>query len=92
MNFLDTTVYKGKRFDRNLILDFKTYIKSTNTFQYLDHSSAHNPSVFKGFIKGETIRHVRNTTDTAACNEILNEFKLNLKKRGYSRIEINQII
>lgn len=62
------------------------YIKSTNTLQYLDRRSAHNPSVFKGFIKGETIRHVRNTTDTTSRNEILNEIKLNLKKRGYTII------
>ena len=92
MYFLDTTVYTGSRFEANRILDFKTYIKPTNTFQYLDRKSAHNPSVFKGFIKGETIRHMRNTSDADVFQEILNDFKTKLRKRGCSDDEINQNI
>lgn len=92
INFLDTTVFKGNRFQSNLILDFKTYIKPTNTFQYLERSSAHNSSVFKGFIKGETIRHLRNTSNENTLLSILREFEMHLLKRGYSEKEIKTSI
>lgn len=88
INFLDTTVFKGNRFKTSLILDFKTYIKPTNTFQYLERSSAHNSSVFKGFIKGETIRHMRNTSNENTLLKFLREFEINLLKRGYNENEI----
>ena len=92
MHFLDTTVYKGKRFAATSILDFKTYIKPTNTFQYLERKSAHNHSVFKGFIKGETIRYMRSTSDEDVLRENLANLKINLLRRGYSETEINQNI
>ena len=92
MNFLDTTVYKGSRFETSQILDLKTFIKPTNTFQFLDRKSAHNPAVFKGFIKGETIRHLRNTSDENKLHEVLREFKINLSKRGYDNREIEKSI
>lgn len=45
------------------------------------------------FVKGDSIRHLTNTSDTTARKEILNEFKLNLQKnRGYGAIEMNQNI
>ncbi|XP_061170257.1 uncharacterized protein LOC133179540 [Saccostrea echinata] len=88
INFLDTTVFKGKRYKTSQILDFKTYIKPTNTFQYLERNSAHNSSVFKGFSKGETIRHMRNTSNKITLLKILPEFEVNLLKRGYDKIEI----
>ena len=92
MHFLDTTVYKGKRFAATRTLDFKTYIKPTNTFQYLERKSAHNPSVFKGFIKAETIRYIRSTNDEDVLQENLSNFRRNLLRRGYSETEINQNI
>lgn len=54
-------------------------MKPTITFQYLDRC-AHIPSVF---IKDVTLRHLVNTSDTTALNEILKEFKLNLKKKTF---------
>ena len=78
MNFLDTTVYKGSRFAQYGIRDFKSHIKPTNSFQYLERKSAHNPSVFKAFIKGETIRHLRNTSDEKHFTDTINDFKLHL--------------
>ena len=92
IDFLDTTVYKGKRFHECNILDIKSYIKPTNNFQYLHRQSAHSPSVFKGFIQGECIRHLRNTSDISICSNILENFKLHLLKRGYSNSEIEPIL
>ena len=92
MIFLDTEIYKGKRFKDHGILDIKLYTKPTNTFQYLHRSSAHNASVFKGFIKGECIRYARNTSDPSILQTELNKFKTRLLKRGYSLYEIQPII
>ena len=92
MPFLDTETYKGNRFKNHGILDIKTYIKPTNTFQYLQRSSAHNDAVFTGFIKGECIRHARNTSNKDVLHTELCSFKSQLTKRGYSEKEINPII
>lgn len=92
VNFLDTTIYKGIRFQENNILDIKSYVKPTNNFQYLHRKSTHSPSVFKGFIKGECIRHTRNTSDPCILSTILTDFKTHLSKRGYSDKEIDPII
>ena len=92
VDFLDTTVYKGLRFSKCQKLDIKSFIKPTNNFQYLHRNSAHNASVFKGFIKGECIRHSRNTNDPSTLNITLEDFKGHLLKRGYSEKEINPII
>ena len=52
MNFVDTTVYKGKRFEIKQNLDFYSNLsKKIIFFEYLDPPPAHNPSVFKGFLK-----------------------------------------
>lgn len=91
INFLDTTVYKGRRFAEHGILDIKSYIKPTNSFQYLERNSAHNPSVFKALIKGETIRHIRNTSDINIFTETIRTFKSHLIKRGYKSDEIDDI-
>ena len=92
INFLDTTLYKGARFHESNILDIKTYIKPTNTFQYLDRNSAHHPSVFKGFIKGETIRYLRNTNDRDILSNMLVKFKGYLTNRDYDEQEIDESI
>ena len=92
MTFLDTKVYKGTRFQESGILDIKLYIKPTHTFQYLHRTSAQSKSVFKGFIKGECIRHARNTSDRTILLERLQEFQTHLTKRGYSIFEVQPIV
>ena len=64
--YVDTTAYKGKQFEIKQNLDFKSdFSKENINFQYFDLTHAHNPSVFKGFIKLEgKIRHLRNTNDS----------------------------
>ena len=56
ITFLDTVVYKGKRFRDHSILDIKTHFKPTETFQYTHFSSSHRSGVKKGFVKGEALR------------------------------------
>ena len=74
-DFLDTTVYKGKSFNEYNKLDIKSFIKPTNNFQYLLRGSAHSQSVFRGFIKGECTRHLRNTNDPETLTNVLEDFK-----------------
>ena len=74
LTFLDVSIYKGKRFQKSNILDVKSYIKPTNNFQYLHRESAHPTSVFKGLIKGECIRHMRNTYDSTIFEKKIGTF------------------
>lgn len=82
VDFLDTTVYKGLKFINCQKLDIKFFIKPTNNFQYLHRNSAHNASVFKGFIKGQCIRYSRNTNNPFTLNIILQDFKRAFIKEG----------
>jgi hypothetical protein len=55
VTFLNLDIYKGERFREVGILDLKTHIKDTETFQYLERSSNHPCHCFKGPIKGEAL-------------------------------------
>ncbi|XP_062598993.1 uncharacterized protein LOC134260453 [Saccostrea cucullata] len=90
--FLDTKVYKGQRFKQSGVLDFETFIKPTETFMYLHRSSAHPNATFRGFIKGEIIRHKRNTSDPHKTKQLISQFKERLISRGYSESEIDSIV
>ena len=92
ITFLDTHIYKGKRFKEEGILDIKTYTKKTETFQYLDRTSAHPTSVFKGFLKAEVIRNIRNTSDIQELKLLIDLFKSRLLNRNYKEDEIDLII
>jgi len=59
---------------------------------YLHRESCHSRRVFTGFIKGEAIRYIRNTNDKNELQTILSSFKLNLIKRGYNELEIDDNI
>ena len=59
ITFLDTSIYKGLRFQNDAVLDVRTHFKPTETFQYTHFSSSHPPEVKKGFIKGEALRLLR---------------------------------
>lgn len=61
--FFDSTIYKGLRFQNNKVLDIQSYVKPKTNFQHLHRESAHSPSVLKGFVKSECIRHARKTSD-----------------------------
>ena len=57
--FLDTTIYKGKRFNKESVLDMRTHFKPTETFQYTFFTMYHPPGAKKGFVKGEALRLLR---------------------------------
>ena len=81
--FLDTCIYKGARFEKESILDTRTYFKPTETFQYTPFKSCHPPGVKKGFVKGEGLRLLRTNSSEEIFVENIRIFKLWLWARGY---------
>ena len=63
LTFLDITLYKGDRFDRNQILDIQTHIKATNKQLYIHASSYHPPTTINAISKGEVSRYLRTNSD-----------------------------
>ena len=91
MNFLDLTLYKGQRFAQHGILDIKPFFKDTNKFQYLQFSSAHPRSTFKGILKGEHTRLLRACSDQQEYNCILQKMYGIFRDRGYPRALIEKV-
>ena len=89
IDYLDLTIFKGKRFRETDILDTKVYTKPTETYQFLHRTSSHPPHVFKAFIFGETLRYARNTNNEDDFKEKVKGFSHKLLARGYTQTEIN---
>ena len=79
----DTNIYKGKRFEKDAVLDVKTHFKPTETFQYTHFSSSHPSGVKKGFIKGEALRLLRTNSCKEKFQEKIKNFKSHSLDRGY---------
>ena len=47
-SFSDTTVCKGKRFNRESVLDIRTHFKPTETFQFTFYATCHPAGAKKG--------------------------------------------
>ena len=80
INFLDLTIYKS---NRKLTLEVKTYQKPHNLYQYLDFTSTHPRTVYKGIITGECIRYLRTNTEEQNYLILTQTFKSRLIKRHY---------
>ena len=87
--FLDTIVFKGKRFQKENILDFKPSVKPSEKFQYIHRQSSHPKPVFNGLIKGELIRLVRTATNKEDYLNRTKLFKEKLLLQGYSANEFD---
>ena len=60
VNFLDLTIYRS---ENSNTLAVRTYQKPQNLYQYLEYTSCHPLSIYKGLIKGECIRFARTNTE-----------------------------
>ena len=77
-------MYKGERFNRESTLDVQTHYKRTETFQYTNFYSCHDPpGVKKGFIKGEALCLLRTNLSVLTFNNNMQSFRTRLKNRGY---------
>ena len=92
VDFLDTRIYKGSRFQQTGILHVRTYFKPTNTFQYLHFSSSHPKGVFKGLVKGEAIRFLRSNSSQDDFERTLTTFRHHLLCRGYPKVFVDPLL
>lgn len=79
VNFLDLTITRNI----NNQIEFNTYRKPINIYQYLPSSSNHSRATLTGFIFGEMIRHVRNNTTKEKRLANIQFFIFQLLQRGY---------
>ena len=79
INFLDTTVYKGKRFHNQGILDIRTHFKPTETFQYTHFSFCNPQRVRKGLTKGKSLRLLKTNSSAKSLYENIYNFKKPLR-------------
>jgi hypothetical protein len=78
LDILDITFY-----NKNNIIEFKTYQKEINRYLYIPPFSNHPPSTIKGFIKGELTRYTRTNSNITTLNSIKSQFHYRLINRGY---------
>ena len=90
--FLDTTVYKGERFEKESILDVRTHNKPTETLQYTNYNSCHSASVKKGFVNGEALRLLRTNSSKVMFEENIKNFRTRLTSRGYPNNLVEKIL
>lgn len=92
VDFLDLTIFMGDRFEATGKLDYKLYEKPQNKYRYIPRDSFHPLSVLKGFIKGETIRHLRNCSQKQDFLDGIKRLARRLMKRKYSPQFIHKIM
>ena len=83
--FLDTVIYKSKRFNKESILGMRTHFKPTETFQYTFFTTCHPPGVKKGFVKSEALRLLGTNSKKETFEENIDKFKTHLMETGYPR-------
>ena len=92
VSFLDTTVYKGPRFNSTGILDIKTHVKPTNKQLYVHADSYHPTGCKTGIVTGEALRYLRTNSQEETFKEWMSKHKLNLRARGYKPSKFNEIL
>lgn len=90
--YQDVTIFKGKNFETHGRLDTKVYTKPTETYQYLDRTSARPFSTFKGLIKGEVLRYLRLSNNENDFVSKRDAFKEKLIARNYTGKEFDHAI
>ena len=92
VDYLDLVIYKGERHRTSGYLDLRTFQKPLNLYQYLEFSSCHTQSVFKGLVVGECIRYIRTNSSKESYLTQLELFRNRLTKRNYPTPFINKCI
>ena len=85
IDFLDVTVFKGSRFEKDNILDTKVYFKPTDTHQLLHKLSFHPKHTFSGIVKSQFLRYNRICNNQADFEEACSILIKSLRSRGYSK-------
>ena len=88
LTFLDITLYKGDRFDRNQTLDVRTHIKPTNKQLYIHASSYHPPTTINAISKGKVNRYLITNSDEKEFRNMKQKLTNRLLQRGYEHKQI----
>lgn len=90
IDYLDTTIYKGRTFNVDQKLDIKVHFKQTDTHALLFKTSFHPKHTFRGLIKSQLLRFHRICTQPQDFMEAVKILFKALRKRGYSRSFLRQ--
>lgn len=85
VDFLDITVFKGPRFDREGVLDIRPFSKPMASFAYLHYRSCHAPWIFKNIVRGEAIRALRNSSSSETFEREVSKLLTRFVNRGYPK-------
>lgn len=85
IDFLDTTVFKGKEIDNNHQLEVKVFFKKTDLHALLFKTSFHPKHTFGGIVKSQLLRFDRICTRRVDFVEAVKILFKSLRNRGYSR-------
>jgi hypothetical protein len=84
IDFLDVTIFKGNRFEKDHNLDTKVYFKPTNSRLLLHKNSYHPRHTFKNIIKSQILRYYRICSGQKDFDQACTGLFQSLRKRGYS--------
>lgn len=85
IDFLDTTVFKGPKFQTEGKLDIKVFFKVTDTHALLHKNSFHPKHTFRGIVKSQILRFKRICTRREDFKKAVSILFKALRNRGYSR-------
>jgi hypothetical protein len=88
--FLDITIFKGKRFKNNGLLDVKLHQKPINKFLFLPPSSYHPKHCMNGWISGYIKRIRLNCSEDIDYLHFKSKFFTHLRERGHTLSIIEQ--
>lgn len=91
VNFLDTTIYKGKNFGNTHRLSSKVFFKPTDTLELLHATSHHPPHTFDGIVKSQILRYHRICSDKKQAERACNKLFRVLRDRGYAQTKLRSI-
>ncbi len=83
MDFLDFTVFKGERYQKEGILDIRPFSKAIDPHTYIHYSSAHPKGNTRGVVKAEVIRTMRRSSSPEIFAHGLKDLLEWFTKRGY---------
>lgn len=91
-NFLDVVIFKGFRYNNKRLLDVKMFVKPTNLHLFTDPQTNYPNSYKFGWILGEQIRIIRNSSSLRDYNESINELRAHLSRRNYDKTIQNKYL
>lgn len=92
VNFLDVVTYKGPKFEKQGLLDYKVYFKPTDTHCLLHKASFHPKHTFRGILKSQLLRFHRICSQESEFQSAVKVLFKALKKRGYSRTFLRTVL